>query len=53
MGLVDYTSRKPYQPPKSISSYDKLVATLSKIQSDANILQNEKIISAIHYKNYF
>ena len=33
MGLVDYISRNPYQPAKSISKYDEefLVATLSGI----------------------
>ena len=41
MGLVDYISRNPYQPAKSVSKYDEefLVATLSSIHSDAKLLQ--------------
>ena len=43
MGLVDYKSRNPYQPAKSISKYDEefLVATLSSIHSDAKLLQQK------------
>ena len=39
MGLVDYVSRNPYQPAKSVSNYD--VATLSIIHSDAQLLQQK------------
>ena len=43
MGLVDYISRNPYQPAKSVSKYDEefLVATLSSIHSDAQLLQRK------------
>ena len=43
MGLVDYISRNPYPPAKSVSKYDEefLVATLSSIHSDAQILQRK------------
>ena len=43
MGLVDYISRNPYQPAKSVSKYDEefLVATLSSIHSDAQLLQQK------------
>ena len=49
MGLIDYISRNPYQPAKSISKYDDefLVATLSRIQADAKLFQQEKHISAV------
>ena len=48
MGLVDYISRNPYQPAKSVSKYDEefLVATLSTIQSDAQLLQRKHNLSA-------
>ena len=48
MGLVDYISRNPYQPAKSVSKYDEefLVATLSSIQSDAQLLQQKHNLSA-------
>ena len=48
MGFVDYISRNPYQPAKSISKYDEefLVATLSSIHSDAKLLQQKHNISA-------
>ena len=48
MGLVDYISRNPYQPAKSISKYEEefLVATLSSIHSDAKLLQQKPNISA-------
>ena len=48
MGLVDYISRNPYQPAKSVSKYDEefLVATLSSIQSDAQLLQRKDNLSA-------
>ena len=41
MGLVDYISRNPYQQAKIISKiYEEfVVATLSKKQSDAKLLQ--------------
>ena len=41
MGLVDYISSNPYQPAKSVSKYEEefLVATLSSIRSDAQLLQ--------------
>ena len=50
MGLVDYISRNPYQTAKIISNFDQefLVATLSRIQRDANLIQSEKPISAVH-----
>ena len=37
VGLVDYISRKPYQPAKRFSKNDEeiLVATLSRIQANA------------------
>ena len=43
MGLVDYISRNPYQPAKRVSKYDEefLVATLSSIHSDAQLLQQK------------
>ena len=43
MGLVDYISRNPYQPAKSVSKFDEefLVATLSSIHSDAQLLQRK------------
>ena len=46
--FVDYISRNPYQPAKSISKYDEeiLVATLSSIHSDAKLLQQKHNISA-------
>ena len=48
MGLVDYISRNPYQPAKSVSKYDEefLVATLSSIHSDAQLLQRKHNFSA-------
>ena len=48
MGLVDYISRNPYQPAKSVSKYDEefLVATLSSIHSDAQLLQRKHNLSA-------
>ena len=48
MGLVDYISRKPYQPAKSIYKNDEefLVATLSSIHSDAKLLLQKHNISA-------
>ena len=48
MGLVDYMSRNPYQPAKSISKYDEefLVAKLSSIHSNAKLLQQKHNISA-------
>ena len=44
IGLVCYISRNPYQPAKSISNYgeENLVATLSRIQTDAKLLQQKK-----------
>ena len=49
MGLVDYISRNQYQPAKSFSKYDEefLVASLSRIQADAKLIQQEKNISAL------
>ena len=43
MGLVDYISRNPYQPAKSVSKYDEefLVATLPSIHSDDQLLQRK------------
>ena len=48
MGLVDYISRNPYQPAKSISKYDEefLVATLSLIHFDAKLFQQKHNTSA-------
>ena len=48
MGLVDYISRNPYQPAKSVSKYDEefLFATLSSIHSDAQLLQQKHNILA-------
>ena len=48
MGLVDYISRNPYKPAKSVSKYDEefLVATLSSIHSDAQLLQQKHNILA-------
>ena len=48
MGLVDYISRNRYQPAKSVSKYDEelLVATLSSIHSDAQLLQRKHNLSA-------
>ena len=48
MRLVDYISRNAYQPAKSISKYDEqfLVATLSSIHSDAQLLQQKHNLSA-------
>ena len=54
-GLVDYISRRPYQPAKRISKYDEefLFATLSRIHTDAKLLHQEKTISAVTlYKLY-
>ena len=55
MGLVDYISRNPYQPAKSISNYgeENLVATLSRIQTDAKLLQQEKHISAAKLRKIY
>ena len=54
MGLVDYISRNPYQPAKSISIYDEefLVATLSRIHFDAKLLQQKQNISTNTLLNY-
>ena len=48
MGLVDYISRNPYQPAKSVSKYDEefLVATLSSIHADAQLLQQKHNLTA-------
>ena len=55
MGLVVYIFRNPYQPAKSISKYDEefLVATLSRLQTDAKLLQQEKHISAVTLNKYY
>ena len=60
MGLVDYISRNPYQPAKRISKYDEeyLVATLSRIHTDAKLLQQKHNISAttlnkLYHENKF
>ena len=55
MGLFDYISRNPYQPAKSISKYDKefLVPTLSRIHTDAILLNQEKHISALTFNKYY
>ena len=60
MGLVDYISRNPYQPSKIISKYyeEFLVAMLSRIHTDAKLLQQKQNISAItpnklYYENKF
>ena len=48
MGLVDYISRNPYQPAKSVSKYDEefVVATLSSIHTDAQLLQQKHNFAA-------
>ena len=48
MGLVDYISRNPYQPAKIVSKYDEvfLVATLSSIHADAQLLQQKHNLTA-------
>ena len=48
MGLVDYISRNPYQPAKSVSKNDVefLVATLSSIHSDAQLPQQKHNVLA-------
>ena len=53
MGLVDYISRNPYQPAKSISKYDEefLVATLSRRQADAKIFPQEQF-RLLNLKNF-
>ena len=58
MGHVDYISRNPYQPAKSISNYDVgfLVATLSRIHTDAKLLRQKHNTSAntlneLYHKN--
>ena len=60
MGLVEYISRNPYQPAKSIFTYDEtfLDATLSRIHTDVKLLQQKYNISAItlnklYYENKF
>ena len=55
MGLVDYISRKPSQPVKSISTYDEelSVATLSRIHTDAILLNQEKHISAVNLNKFY
>ena len=55
IGLVDYISRNPYQPAKSISKYNEefLVATLSSIHSDAKLLQQKHNISAHKLTNLY
>ena len=55
MGLVDYLSRNAYQPAKSVSKYDEefLVATLSSIHSDAQLLQRKlKLLAHSLHKLY-
>ena len=54
MGLVDYISRNPYQPAKSISKYDEefLVATLSRVHTDAKLLHQGKIFPQLHLINF-
>ena len=48
MGLVDYISRNPYQPAKSVSKYNEefLVAILSSIHTDAQLLQQKHNLTA-------
>ena len=43
MALVDYIFCNPYQPARSISNFYReiLVVTLSRIQTDANLIQKE------------
>ena len=54
-GLVDYISRNLYQPAKINSKYDEefLVATLSRIHTDAKLLQQEKNFSAVTHDNFY
>ena len=54
MSLVDYISRNPCQPAKSISKSDEfLVATLSRIQADAKLIHQEKNISAVKLNKFY
>ena len=55
MGLVDYISRNPYQPAKSVSKYDEefLGATLSSIHSDTELLQQKHNILAPSINNLY
>ena len=48
-------SRNPYHPAKSISKYDEvfLVAKFFLIQADANLLQQEKHISAVKLTKFY
>ena len=55
MGLVDYISRNPHQPAKSISKYDE---EFSRIHTDAKILQQKHNIPAnslnkLYHENKF
>ena len=53
--LVDYISHNPYQPAKSISKNDEdfSVATLSRIHTDAKLLQQGKNISAFTLNKFY
>ena len=55
MSLVDYISRNPYQPAERISKFEEevLVATLSRIQTDAKLNQQVKPISASRLKKFY
>ena len=55
MDLVNYISRNSYQPSKSFSKYyqDFLVATLSPIQADAKLFQQEKNFSAVQLNKFY
>ena len=55
MGLVDCIFRNTYQPAKSLFKYDEkfFVATWSRIQADAKLLQQEKHISAVKIDKFY
>ena len=55
MGHVNYISRNAYQAAKSISRSNEkfLVATLSRIQTDAKLNQQVKHISAVQLKTFY
>ena len=55
MVLVDYISRNSYQPAKSISKNDEefLVSTVSRIQTDVNLIEEKTKISAIQLNIFY
>ena len=54
-GLADYISRNAYQAEKSISRSDEkfLVAALSRLQTDAKLIQQAKHISAVQLNTFY